>query len=241
MRNAIEKLKAEALADLNRIQSFLINTRMGYSLAREKIKDGHDQPTDDPRWAVALEIVANFEFYEHRLLPKTAFLHAVGVFESFLFQLLQIILEGTPRLLPEEVPIRREWLLEGQTSEEILARVVQERLADLRRRPVAQWLAFLTDELRFGALAEEDAERLCEVFAARNQLLKSNPVVDEGYVRSSGKSGRWKRGATAEATVNDFNETCRLLQSLTAELCDETLTRLRPRGAAESESSTRAG
>lgn len=243
MRKAVEKLKTEALADINRIHCFLINTRMGYALAREKVKEGHDQPADDPRWAVSLEIVANFEFYEHRLLPKTAFLHAVGIFESFLFEFFRIILEGTPKLLPEEIAVQRGDLTEANSREEVLRRVVQRFLDDLHKQPVCAWLDFTVDTLRLSTVGPEEQGRLCEVFAARDQLFKSNPVVDEDYVRSSGQSGRWRRGATAELTVNDFNEACRLLQSLVTGLCDETLARLRPKNAtAEDEvASSRVG
>jgi hypothetical protein len=227
MKKQLETLKKDVLFELNRINAFVVNTRTSYALAREKVKEGHECPADDPRWAVSLEMVANFEFYEQRLLPKLAFLHVMEVFECFLFDLLRQVLRHASRLLPPETPVPVAAVRKARSRREMIDTMVEAFLKELHARPVEDWFAFFNEALLPDVPTEEEVARLRELFAARDMLYHANPVVDKAYLRVSGSSGRWKAGATAETKLTDFSETCRFLQTQAGGLCDRTAERIR--------------
>ena len=151
------------------------------------------------------------KLYEHgvsRQIFESYLLTAVSQCETFIFDVLKLVLTKHPKLLMgkkfDELAVPFDVFL-GQDKEQIIAAKIKAKLSAISYQSPREQLAYLervagvkTSSVRF--------KHYCEIKATRDILVHNAGIIDEKYITKSGDKARGKVGELIHVDEAYFNE-----------------------------------
>lgn len=130
----------------------------------------------------------------------------VSLFENLFFDIIKIILDDRPERLSDKKQINYKVIFESETKEELLGKLVDRELNEIKYKNVSQWFEYLESLINIGKISQEKIEKISEAKAARDILVHNSGKVNQIYIDKSGNAARFKIGdqidMSGEYTLN---------------------------------------
>lgn len=118
----------------------------------------------------------------------------VSLFENLFFDLLRILLLDRPERLSKKKQIEYEAIFSSQTKEEIIWKLVDRELNEIKYKNVTEWFEYITKAIGLAEIELEKSEKIAEAKATRDILVHNAGIVNQIYVNKSGSAARFKNG-----------------------------------------------
>jgi hypothetical protein len=143
------------------------------------------------------ELVALAPRYIREYLATFTFRHFVSTFEAFLFNFLHHLLRHNPWQFAKS-RLEFEGVLRAADRDEIISGVITEQLNKLKYDNLREWFVALEKAVTLDCPSADEIEALAEVKAARDILEHNAGLVNEIYLRKSGRKARYAAGDHVE-------------------------------------------
>lgn len=118
----------------------------------------------------------------------------VSLFENLFFDLLRILLLDRPERLSKKKQIDYEVIFNSQTKEELIWKIVDRELNEIKYKNVTEWFEYITNTIGLPKISVEKIAKLAEAKATRDILVHNAGVVNQIYINKSGDAARFKSG-----------------------------------------------
>jgi hypothetical protein len=168
------------------------------------------------------DLSARSHQYLNRSLRQSTFQQFLSVFESFLFDLLQVWLTEFPGSLSRKT-LDFKTVLDAGSREDVIAEVVKREIVEIAYQKPADWFAYL--KTRTGVLvpSEEQIARLAEAKATRDVIIHNRGVANGVYLSKSGRLARHALGEPIELPHEYHQQSWVLLMEIVTAVAESIL------------------
>ena len=139
------------------------------------------------------EFVARVPKHEYDLMG-IVLVQIVTSFEAFFFSLLETLLIERPERLPKEKKIEYGEILGCNDFDEVIEKVVERELHELKFKSVSAWFEKLRGMVKMKCPNETEIPLLAEIKATRDLLIHNSGLVNKIYIKKAGDLARGKLG-----------------------------------------------
>jgi hypothetical protein len=149
----------------------------------------------------------------------------VSIFETFVFDLLRLLLAHNPRRLGKK-QVAFEAVLAAPGREAIILAVIDKELNELKYERLRAWFEYLEATIHLGCPTAEEVEARAEIKASRDVLEHNAGVANAIYVAKSGGRARHAAGEPIEVTDAYHRESWSLIQKVVRDVSAAAVARL---------------
>lgn len=154
-----------------------------------------------------------------RQVIHSSFLLGYSYFESFLTDMLKVILSSRPSMLPRDRKLSYREIIKPDSKDEIIGHMVKREILDLLYKNMAEIVGELRKRYGFTVTPEQEAE-LCKASLIRNCIMHNSSCADARLAEYDG----YHEGVEFELSsgkVHDFGIILRsLVRSMASEACE---------------------
>jgi hypothetical protein len=224
----IRALRDRAIADLNAIHDYYMDTRFAWRLVRKVVKSGHTfTNTNATTGTVSTQrdLAARSRGYVSGQLAEATFQQFISTFESFFFDLLRLWLIAYPRsLISKKVDFKD--VLDAPDKDAIALLVINKELNEVLYERPASWFAYLEEKVKLGCPTADEIDRIAEVKAARDVLIHNRGIAGKAYESKAGKLARFTDGQRIDIPERYHRETWELIRKVVTDVSNAAMAKV---------------
>ena len=215
MKEYIKKLGEKSSSEILKIVHFHALTAYTYYFTEKKVTSGEKLTLilADPRFnketISGTELLPRLRDYNKTYLIDLSFLHCVSIFEWYLFDLLEALLKLRPEHIGSKKQLELSIVFDSADKSEIIEKIIDAELNKLKYQNVIEWMVYLNKIVKIKYPSDSDIKKLAEIKASRDIIVHNNYIVNDVYLRKSGKCARFKLGGKLNVNEKEyFNLVC---------------------------------
>lgn len=155
------------------------------------------------------DLISRYTTYEETLLYQISLQHLCTIFEDFLSKLIFYLHLNRPESMPHKSSITLGELLKAPSAQDINAYNVLGIMAEKEAEKVLyrspqQWFEYIESRFALGCPDEDRVAEISEIKATRDLLAHAGGVINDTYLKKSGKLSRGKRMEPIPVTRSYF-------------------------------------
>lgn len=214
--------------ELHDIHDYFEHSRFAWQAVETLVAEGRPTSLQNDTTGTTVDgagLVARTPRYIITYLSAFTFRHAVSIFEVFLFDFLDSLLMHNPwQFADRHVEVRT--VLEAGSRQDILSAIVRKQLNELKYDQLREWFLAINRAVRLDCPSDDELETLAEIKAARDILEHNAGIVNELYLRKSGRKARWAAGDRIEIAAAYRLDSWALIQKVVGDIATAAITRL---------------
>lgn len=147
----------------------------------------------------------------------------VSMFESLFFDIIRIILIDKPERLSKKKQIDYESILSSDTKEEIIVKLIDRELNEIKYKNVSNWLVYLDKLVTLTEVDAQKIEKIAEAKAARDILVHNAGIINQIYLNKSGGSARFSLNQEIDVSGNYTLDTWKILVEFLVYVVDSVI------------------
>ena len=200
MSNKLQVLTDRTLQEMKNLHAFYILSLYAWHVAMKNERTApstvliHSSDIGLADWQVDhREFVARVPKHEYDLMG-IVLVRIVTSFEAFFFSLLETLLMERPERLPKEKKIEYGEILESNDFGEVIKKIVERELHELKFKSVSAWFEKLQGMVKMKCPNEEEIRLLAEIKATRDLFIHNSGLVNRFYIKKAGGLARGRLG-----------------------------------------------
>ena len=147
----------------------------------------------------------------------------VALFEHLFFDFIKILLLDRPERLSKKKQIDYGTIFEVSSKEELLIKLVDRELNEVKYKNVAEWFAYLDKLVGLPEFTKEELNKLAEAKACRDILVHNAGVANQIYIHKSGDAARFNEGQKIDVSGDYTKDTWSLLVRILIKTIDPVI------------------
>jgi hypothetical protein len=224
----IRALRDRALADLNAIHDYYVDTKIAWQIVNKGVAAGNVFTIKNKRTGTVStqrDLAARARGYVTEQLAEATFQQFISTFESFFFDLLRLWLMAYPRsLLGRKVDFKE--VLDAPDKEAIALLVVNKELNEVLYERPAGWFAYLEEKVTLGCPTADEIDRIAEAKASRDVLIHNRGIASKTYESKAGKLARFTDGQRIDIPQRYHRETWELIRKVVTDVSNAAMAKV---------------
>lgn len=147
----------------------------------------------------------------------------VALFEHLFFDLIKILILDRPERISKKKQIDYGTIFEVSSKEDLLAKLVDRELNEIKYKNVAEWFSYLDKLVGLPEFTKEELDKLSEAKACRDILVHNAGVANKIYIRKSGDAARFDEGQKIDVSGDYTKDTWSLLVKMLIKTIDPVI------------------
>lgn len=226
LADSIADLRDRSLVDLRSAHDYFSDTKNAWSVVDLSIQHGNKysfRNLTTGSVTTEAELTNKVRGYIRQHTEST-FQQFVGVFESFLFDLLECWLVNYPKSMGNK-QLDFKTVLDASSRDEIILRMVQKELNELKYKRPVDWFNYLNDRVNLGCPSVTEVEQISEIKAARDVLVHNRGIIGKEYVSKAGHLARYELGKQIEIPTSYHTKSWKLLYKVVDDISTAAIAR----------------
>ncbi len=227
MNPAISELTAKSVSDLDEIYEFVAYSNLAFKLCGDAVTSGMKLTAVLPPLNRTIDqtvLKEKLDSYGKTYLVELGFQLSVSAFETWLFDLLRVLLSD-PRRLNKKRKIDVADIVSAKSLTDLTRTIIDAELNEIRYRKPADWFEHLSTFVNIGAPSVHDIEKLSEIKASRDILVHNNGIANQIYLQKSGTLARVTDGERISIGPDYWNASWNHLRDMTETVGNLTASR----------------
>jgi hypothetical protein len=224
----IRALRDRALADINSIHDYYVETKVAWRIVDEVVASGHAFTIKNKTTGTVStqrDLAARSRGYVSGQLAEATFQQFISTFESFFFDLLRLWLMAYPRsLLGKKVDFKE--VLDAPDKDAIALLVVNKELNEVLYERPAGWFAYLEEKVKLGCPTADEIDRIAEAKASRDILVHNRGIAGKAYESKAGKFARFTDGQRIDIPERYHRETWELIRKVVTDVSNAAMAKV---------------
>jgi len=223
----IEALAQRILAELDSVYDYKEHTTVIWRVFQRWVQQGHTVKStnvDTGNVVTERDLVGLAQRYNSEYLLEFTFQHIVSLSETFIFDLLRLLLIDDPEhRISGKKQFDMSTILSVPDRTSLVALIADRELNDLKYKRVTQWFERLNDIVSVSCPSEDEIGSYAEIKASRDILVHNAKVVNDTYVRKAGAKGRFQSGDQMEISGDYHRAAWLLVKKIATDVSAETM------------------
>jgi hypothetical protein len=224
----LQRIAERTKGDLNSVHDFFEDSKTAWESFEFNVSLGRTVTLLNPATGTLIDqagLLALVPKYTYEYLATFTFRQFVSIFESFFFAFFLRIIQHNPRQYAKS-KLELDIVLKAKDRVEIISNVLLKQLNDLKYENIRDWFAALNNAVKLGCPTEDEADSLAEIKTTRDILEHSGGVVNDIYIRKTGKKARYPVGVRIGIDDAYHLASWRLIKKVVADLTMAATTKL---------------
>jgi hypothetical protein len=169
------------------------------------------------------ELPAYFASVKEKYFLSMVHQQQIALFEHLFFDLIRILLVDKPERLPKKKQIDYATILESDTKDAIVWRLIDKELNEIKYKNVSEWFTYLNSLVRFPNIPPVTLEKVAEAKATRDILVHNAGIVNKIYLEKSGRAARSNVGSMIDISSDYTKDVWQLLVGVLITLLDSLI------------------
>lgn len=226
----IRTVAERALLELDRVSDFLERSEFVWRNFEDFVAKGHRSRCASVATGNAAdqdELIRLLGRYLDDYLKPFTFGRSVVIFETFLFDLLRLVLRHNPWQLAKK-QLAFTVVLNAADRDAVIFAVIDRELNELKYEKLKDWFEYLNKAVRIDSPTAEEIETLAEIKATRDVLEHNAGVANDVYVNKAGRLARYCPGQHVELPDPYHRANWQAVRKVVGDVADAALARLAP-------------
>lgn len=224
----IRTLRDRALADLNSLHDYYMDTKIAWRIVHKVVAAGNTftiRNMTTGTVATQVDLSAEARGYVSEQLTGATFQQFISTFENFFFDLLRLWLMAYPRgLVGKKVDFKD--VLDAPDKDSITLVVVNKELNEILYERPAGWFAYLEDRVKLGCPTAGEIDRITEAKASRDVLVHNRGIAGKLYESKAGNLARFKDGEKIDIPEHYHRETWELIRKVVTDVSNAAIAKV---------------
>lgn len=229
LANEVRALRDRVLADLRAAHDYYTDAKIAWKIVRNVVKAGNRFTIRNVITGTVTseaDLVSKARGYVAEQLAEATFQQFISIFESFLFDLLQLWLTAYPRSMQGK-KVDLQTVLDEPDKDAIIQFAIRKEVTDVLYDSPMDWFKYLDERVNLGCPSADEIERIVEAKASRDVLVHNRGVANRRYEFKAGRLRRFKDGERIEISEAYHRETWELLQKAIADVSNAAMAKAR--------------
>lgn len=226
----IRTVAERAERDLIRVADFLAHSEFVWGSFEDFVAKGHPSRCINEvtgNTADQHELIRLSSDYLSDYLKPYTFSRCVAIFETFLFDLLRLVLRHNPWQLGKK-QIEFSVVLNAADRDAVILAVVDRELNELKYEKLKDWFDYLNKAVRIDCPTAEEIEVLAEIKATRDILEHNAGIANDVYVTKAGRLARYRPGQHVELPDPYHRASWQTVRKVVDDVANAAVARLAP-------------
>jgi hypothetical protein len=214
--------------ELDAVRDFYEHSRIVWQSFETLVLAGHRFSATSPATGTQIDQDGLLQLaprYLAAYLATFTFRQFVSLFEGFLFNFLHRRLLHNPWQFSEK-QLDFATVLKSRDRDEVISRLILKHLNELRYEQLREWFVAVNKSVKLDCPTEDEIDQLAEIKALRDILEHNAGVVNEVYLRKSGKKARYQAGDPVEINDTYHLESWKLMKKVIADVTAAAIDKL---------------
>ncbi|HET6880280.1 MAG TPA: hypothetical protein VFI31_09000 [Pirellulales bacterium] len=222
---AVQKHRDSVLAELAAVHDYYANTKRAWRIVQGMVSrrgrfSAFNAATGNR--TTEQDLPQKAQLYVADYLAGATFQQFVSLFEDFTFGILQCWLLAYPqRLGRKQIPA--SIVLGAADLDEVKLAIVNRELNEIKYRNVRDWFAEMGQVVKLGCPTDDEIERLAEIKASRDVLVRNRGVANAIYEEKSAGRKRFSTGQKLEIPETYHRESWELIRKVVGDVSTAAL------------------
>ena len=137
--------------------------------------------------------------------------------------MVKIFLLDRPERLSKKKQIDYGSIFEVSSKEELLIKLVDRELNEIKYKNVAEWFIYLDKIIGLPEFTKEEIDRLAEAKACRDILVHNAGIANQIYSHKSGEAARFDEGQEIDVSGHYTRDTWKFLVNMLIKIIDSVI------------------
>jgi hypothetical protein len=164
-----------------------------------------------------------FESAKDKYLLSMVHQQQIALFEHFFFDLIRVLLMDRPERISKKKHIDYATILESDTKEDIIQRLIDRELNEIKYKNVSEWFIYLNSLVKLPDMPLDTLEKVAEAKATRDILVHNAGIVNKIYLEKSGQAARFSVGNMIDVSPHYTRDVWHLLVGVLIKTSDSLI------------------